>query len=764
MRTLVILLPALALSAAAARAQPGEIEIRADVLEAVVEDRDGRRARLVGEGNVVVESEGLLLRAPRLDYDRATGRASLSGGVVGVDGLLVLSADRLEADLANRSLSLSNGRVLVKAGITAPALRLRAGGDDPAQAVAAGRDALTVRASRILREGDGPALVAEDVWLSTCDCGADCRPFLSLSAETVRFVPGETARLGWWRFLLFDVPVMPKVPSLTYPLGGRASGLLMPRGGFTGPGGFGVDVPVFLTLGDSADVTLHGRWFRGTGQADLGGQGVRGFGSGLELRWRPAVDASGGLAIAHLHDTSRAAGGGIRGNRGRASLAHAQGLGGGRLFVDATALSDSTFLFDSEPTLQVQQLPYLRSVAGYTRPIPGGAAFLSTTHLQQLSTTRQRALEAPLALSPVAQAGLFQQFQAGPLVADAFATFSFEDALVGSTLAPGRTRRLVGGLALGQTLPLASGRYGQVALEAGERLDLLAPEGGPGRVRAGLWGGLAAGSRLSRTFEGGWVHEIAPSIRLRGFGVTEGFAPALQDARAAAPQDVTDAALPSRPGAQLVSRLATSLATERGRPAELWVEHHGSAVRETGGVGLDAGQLHFGGRFEAPLALRPRLSMSGVRDLVLGRFVQGSASLAATAAGTSASLFATSFQEAESDLLTRGLDVLFTPREALPVARAERRLILGGSLDARLGRLRLQGSALSTELETAAGVRRARQLSGGFAWDAGGCATLSATARWLPDAVGAPVQLSVAFELGDVTTAVGAAAASVRAP
>ena len=113
--------------------------------------------------------------------------------------------------------------------------------------------------------------------------------------------PGKEARLQWPvlyvtpRFLFMDhpVPVM-TLPWFTVPLAPRVSGLLVPLLSSTGPTGWTVGQPVFLTLGRSADLTLVPRysWGQSASAVKNGNPSVRGPGAVMEGRWAPADKAA----------------------------------------------------------------------------------------------------------------------------------------------------------------------------------------------------------------------------------------------------------------------------------------------------------------------------------------------------------------------------------------------------------------------------------------------------------------------------------------
>lgn len=757
---------------------PGDLEITADEVEARA--RDGAEGTLTATGDVRVRTGGLLLRAPKLEFNRATRRAVLEGGVVGVDGLLVFSAERLATDLKDRSLLLEGGQLVVKSGVSAEELYAKATSDQPDSVRSAGRNALTIRADRFVRL-EGPTFAVENVWLTTCASETGCGPFLSFSAERVEVTPSERALLEWWRVGIFSLRSPPIPIPLSLPLRVRAAGLLFPRLSLSGPGGVSVEVPVFLPLGDSYDLTLRARWFNGTALASSGGIGVRGVGDDTELRWRPAEESAGALRVSHYFDTSIAPDGGARGHRGAVGLTHRDVLLGGRFSLDGNLLSDTGVLLDTEADLRRSQLPYLRSTVAFARAFEHTSLALSGTQLQVLATqppaARSALVDAPAAMAPLFRGDLLREGSLGPAHLEAQATLIDEESLWGVRQA-GRARRLLAALSLAQALPLATGRGGSLALELGERVDVASGPGQPDLpFRAGGFAGLAARTRIEGRL-GGWAHDLVPSVRARAlsdFGLARPFSSGLfaplptspAPPGSTSPQADLDAALPPGQNLQVVSRLATSLSKDDAR-FELWAEHHLGVVLGPGS-GVDRGQLHLGaaGGFAiSRLRLSPTLVF--VRDLELGALALLSGRVGGTVGEGSGSVGLQSYQGAQSDQLARGLDALFTPRALMPdLVRPPELLIIDGQLDLPLlTGLRLQlGAAFteSTPQDRSQAPTRTQQYGAGLRYDAGGCATFSATARWTPN-VAVPrlwdqLQFLFAFELGDLG-AVAAQAAS----
>lgn len=123
----------------------------------------------------------------------------------------------------------------------------------------AGPWALTVTGDMV-RDGAG-VVQASNSTLTLCDCGPGRPPSWQLAAPQVRVVPGARATVYWpqLKISFFGLPLVPVTPPLlpiSLPLTPRALGLLVPQVTFLGPPLPTVDVPMFIPLGPSWDITL----------------------------------------------------------------------------------------------------------------------------------------------------------------------------------------------------------------------------------------------------------------------------------------------------------------------------------------------------------------------------------------------------------------------------------------------------------------------------------------------------------------------------
>ena len=120
---------------------------------------------------------------------------------------------------------------------------------------------LGLRAPRLTLSADLARLEGETIearGVMTTRCGCEDPPW-RVTASAASLTLGEGAWLQWPVLWLGPVPIA-TVPRWYIPAARRRAGVLTPRLGFDGVAGFSARLPVFVTLGQSVDLTLSPGW------------------------------------------------------------------------------------------------------------------------------------------------------------------------------------------------------------------------------------------------------------------------------------------------------------------------------------------------------------------------------------------------------------------------------------------------------------------------------------------------------------------------
>jgi LPS-assembly protein len=345
----------------AALAGPGEkAEIHAELGELSLSDH-----LLRGEGGVVLQSGGLMLRAELLEYDTEAREASVSGQLLLVDGELVMVASEGTVSLdGEHSLSVRDALLMQKGS---PQTLSSFPTSDPKAARRAGANGLLLKADYLERVARS-RFIARHLELTSCDRPEDEPSDWSISASKADVLVGERAILIWPTFRIQEVPVM-VLPAIYLPLSDRRTGLLLPVLDYKN--GFEVDQPLFITLGRSYDLTLTAGWRFGTQQepGENRKASTRGPRGSAEFRYAPSETTSGRLFVAGIDDELRELDTARqlrdpRGWRGELTWRHGTDLASGfGARADVKAVSDGFYVSDESSDVLGASVPYLRSQA-----------------------------------------------------------------------------------------------------------------------------------------------------------------------------------------------------------------------------------------------------------------------------------------------------------------------------------------------------------------------------------------------------------------
>ena len=212
---------------------------------------------LIAEGDVLVEGEGVTVRADHLRYDPGSDTLMLTGNVVmKEEGGGAFTGDSLALDLADLTGGISRGEIIIVP------------------------NGFRVRGEDINRIGPEEYSIRKGVFTS---CPGDC-PDWSFTASRIHVHKEGYLEARHAAFRIVGIPVF-YTPYLLYPVKTkRQTGLLFPEFGFSDETGLESIWPLFITLGSHADATVSPRTFSRDSS-----------GLGLESRYR--LDWGGGGQI-----------------------------------------------------------------------------------------------------------------------------------------------------------------------------------------------------------------------------------------------------------------------------------------------------------------------------------------------------------------------------------------------------------------------------------------------------------------------------------
>lgn len=128
-------------------------------------------------------------------------------------------------------------------------------------------------------------------WVVTCKVAEEKTPPWSFAAKDTHVTQGEYATLKHATFRIKDVPVLYS-PWLMVPVGNqRQTGILFPELSNSDRNGFGINLPLFINLSDSSDITLYPEYYAN-----------RGFMPGIEFRYTLDPQDKGAIMGSFLDD------------------------------------------------------------------------------------------------------------------------------------------------------------------------------------------------------------------------------------------------------------------------------------------------------------------------------------------------------------------------------------------------------------------------------------------------------------------------------
>jgi LPS-assembly protein len=131
----------------------------------------------------------------------------------------------------------------------------------------------------------------ENGWVVTCKVEKGNTPPWSFAASDTKVTQGGYATMKHATFRIKDVPVL-YTPWLMVPVGNkRMTGVLFPELSISDRGGFGINLPLYINLSDSSDITLYPEYYTN-----------RGFMPGFEYRYVLDPQKKGSLMASYLDD------------------------------------------------------------------------------------------------------------------------------------------------------------------------------------------------------------------------------------------------------------------------------------------------------------------------------------------------------------------------------------------------------------------------------------------------------------------------------
>jgi hypothetical protein len=284
--------------------------------------------------------EPIEIIADELTWDTPKNLLQLDGHVVVLHPEYRVEADRAEADLTTRTIRLS-GHVVITS-LKGGEDRILTGGEAEINTATGAGLLLTGRVSvpwdktRIQLQGDRLERIDEKTYrvdrgsVTWCNCGENGVPDWSVSADHLEVDTDEQVKATGARVQIRNHPVF-AAPSLRLPLGtGRQSGFLIPIIETNSGDGIQVELPFYLVLGRSADLTLGPRWIQ-----------ERGVEVGVAGRYDYGHPGKGELRGSVIEDSKENAW------RGGARWTHRADAGDRvSLAVDAAYITDNQVLFD----------------------------------------------------------------------------------------------------------------------------------------------------------------------------------------------------------------------------------------------------------------------------------------------------------------------------------------------------------------------------------------------------------------------------------
>lgn len=267
------------------------IHVKADASQS---DSDANHITL--SGNAELRTAGTLVRAQTITLEQQTNFLTATGNAFCVSGYLGAEADELTLDLNTGTVGMVHGHFFEKTKVTLDRLLAT---QSPAELQSLGQTALAGNADRIQR-GAGGHLYMKNLTFTPCDCEPrdPLKPHWSIQSTSADVVLGEGAWLWLPVIRVYDAPVF-ALPVMYVPLSDRKTGLLPILPSYSAWTGWNFPIPVFVTLGRSADIEFDLGYTTGGVNPNFG---VKGPSLDTTFRFTPSLATHGTVELFLLQD------------------------------------------------------------------------------------------------------------------------------------------------------------------------------------------------------------------------------------------------------------------------------------------------------------------------------------------------------------------------------------------------------------------------------------------------------------------------------
>jgi len=258
---------------------------------------------IIAEGNVLLEKTQEIAKKEKrdsrwdelLEEQAATEEATEEETITQTRTLTTIKADWIVYDINLGSIR-ARGNLLVKIGTDQ--LMAEKGEVDLNRETGTFTDASIIRKEKdlhlegkIIEKTGDLTYHIEDGWVITCKLKDEETPPWSFASKEADITDGGYAILKHATFRIKNVPIL-YTPWMMIPVKRtRQTGFLFPEISFSGRDGFGINLPFFLNLSPSSDLTVYPQYMAN-----------RGLMAGLELRYILNQESKGGLMINYLND------------------------------------------------------------------------------------------------------------------------------------------------------------------------------------------------------------------------------------------------------------------------------------------------------------------------------------------------------------------------------------------------------------------------------------------------------------------------------